>query len=230
MPASARRRGRRRRGQRPLLVPGNLVLVLLEIIFAAAGPAQGQFHRLAGSLALGGELRALVEGHDDVGAEADFGCERALRAEEMRRAVEVRAEADAFLGDFAQLAQTKDLEAARVGQDGPLPAHEAVHAAKLANGLDPRPQIKMVGVVEQYLDAQLFESVLRNAFDVGKGADGHEHGRLDRAVRSDKAAGPGRARARLNLEGKRHLDQFSERCVFAIQPGVVQSGGEQAIT
>ena len=78
-------------------------------------------------------------------------------------------------------------------------------------------------------DAQLFESVLRNAFDVGEGAHRHENGRLDLSVRSDKAAGPGRARGRLNLEGKRHLHQFSEN-VFAIQPGVVQSDGEQAIT
>jgi hypothetical protein len=129
---------------------------------------------------------------------------------EMRRAVKVRTEGDAFFGDLAQLAQTKDLESARVGQDRPRPAHELVHAAKLANRFHPRPQIKMVGVVQQDLHSQLFEGVLGNAFYAPERAHRHEYRCFDLSVRGDKAAGPGRARGRLNLKGKRHQPDCTE--------------------
>src|SRR5579871_3368163 len=98
--------------------------MLLEAALAALGPAQGELHGMAGALAIGGILGALVEGHDDVGAESDLGGDRALRAEEMGGAVEVRAEGDAVLADLAQVAQAEDLEAPGVGQDGAVPAHE----------------------------------------------------------------------------------------------------------
>ena len=95
-----------------LLEPGNLVLVRLEILLAAAGPARGHLHGLAGALVGGGELGALVKGHDDVGAEADLGGQRGFRREKVQRAVQVRAELHAILGELAQLAEAEDLEAA----------------------------------------------------------------------------------------------------------------------
>ena len=128
----------------------------------------------------------------------------------MRRAVKVRPEGDAFLGDFAQLAQAEDLESPRVGQDRPLPAHELLHPAKLANGFHPGPQIKMVGIVQQDLHSELFEGVLRNAFYAPERPHRHENGCLDLSVRGRKAASPGRARGRLNLKGKRHSPDCTE--------------------
>src|SRR5512138_1148343 len=62
-------------------VPRPLPLVLLEVLLAPLGPADGELHGSARPFALGGVFGALVEGHDDVGAEADlrfgraFGCE-----------------------------------------------------------------------------------------------------------------------------------------------------------
>ena len=54
---------------------------------------------------------------------------------------------------------------------------------KLAHGLDPGPEIEMVGVVEQNLNVELVEHVLRNALDRGDGADRHEDGGSNLAVR-----------------------------------------------
>ncbi len=178
----------------------------LEIILAAAGPARGHFHGLAGALVGGGKLGALVEGHDDVGAEADLGGQRGFRREEMQRAVEVRAELHAILGELAQIAEAEDLEAAGVGEDGLVPGHELLHPAELADGFDAGAEIEMVGVVEQDLNVELFEHVLRHALDRGDGAYRHEDGGSDLAVRSDKAAGAGRAAGGFNLKGKRHGD------------------------
>ncbi len=51
----------------------------------------------------------------------------------------MRAECDTFLGNFAKLIQTENLEAPGIGQDGPRPCHETMQAAQLADGFDSRP-------------------------------------------------------------------------------------------
>ena len=59
------------------------MLVFLKMPFAAGGPAQGQLHRLAHPLWFCGILGALVEGHDDVGAEPNLRFRGVFRAEEV---------------------------------------------------------------------------------------------------------------------------------------------------
>ena len=68
----------------------------------------------------------------------------------------------------------------------------------------PGPQIKMVGVAEQNLDAEFFQDVLRNALDRCQRADRHEDGSLDLAVRSQQAARAGGAGGGVNFELERH--------------------------
>ena len=111
----------------------------LEVILAARRPAQRHLHRRLRARVLRRVLGALVEGHDDVGAQPDLGRDGALRAEEVRRAVEVRAKRHALFRHLAQIAEAEYLEAAGVGEDGPVPRHELLHAAELANHLDARP-------------------------------------------------------------------------------------------
>ena len=60
------------------------------------------------------------------------GRDGALRAEEMRRAVEMRAKCNPFLVDFTELVQAENLEAAGIGQDRPRPRHETMQPAQLA--------------------------------------------------------------------------------------------------
>ena len=50
----------------------------------------------------------------------------------------MRLEDDAALVELAQLGQTHHLEAAGIGEDGPLPLHELMQAAELGDALGAR--------------------------------------------------------------------------------------------
>ena len=51
----------------------------------------------------------------------------------MLGAVEMRAEAHAFVGNFAKVGEAEDLEAAGIGEDRAGPRHEFVEAAEFSN-------------------------------------------------------------------------------------------------
>ena len=55
--------------------------------------------------------------------------------------------------ELAQLGEAHHLEAARVGQDRPLPVHEAVQPAEPRHPLGAGPQHQVVGVAEQHVGA-----------------------------------------------------------------------------
>ena len=75
-----------------------------------------------------------------------------LGREPGRGAVVDVAERDAVVVDRGErVAQREDLEAAGVGQDRPVPAHEAVQAAELGDQLVAGPEVQVVGVAEQDL-------------------------------------------------------------------------------
>ena len=153
---------------------GDFVLMGAEVIERAPRPGHGEAQALFGAAAFGGVLGALVEGHGDVGAEGDLHVHGVLGREEVAAAVEMRAEAHAFVRDFAQLAEAEDLEAAGVGEHGARPADEAVQAAHAADGFVPGAQIEVVGVAENDLRAQRFEHVLGDGLDRSGRADRHE--------------------------------------------------------
>ena len=164
------------------LVPDHFVLMGAKVGERTLRPVHGQTQAFAGALAVGRILGALVEGHADVGAESDLHIHGVFGREEVAAAVEVRAEVDALVGDFAQLSQAVDLEAAGVGEHGARPADEAVQAAHAADGFVARAEVEMVGVAEDDLCAEGFERVLRNGFDRACGADGHEDRGFDGLV------------------------------------------------
>ena len=113
-----------------------------------------------------------------------------LRREPVERAVEVAAERDAVLVDDPQVAQRDDLEAARVGQDRPVPAHEPVQAAEPRDPLVARPQVEVVGVGQDDRGADLADVVGVERLDRGVRADRHELRRLDDAVGQRQRARP----------------------------------------
>ena len=142
------------------------------------------------------ERRALVEGHHDVGAEQPLDLHAALGAQVMERAVDVAAEGDPLLGELPELGQAHHLEAARIGQDRPLPVHEAVQPAEPRHPLGPRPQHQMIGVAEQDVGAGGADALGQHRLDRAGGADRHEGGGADspRGVSSIPArARPSRA-------------------------------------
>src|SRR5262249_37854627 len=70
----------------------------------------------------------------------------------------------------------------RVGEDGPVPAHEAVEAAQLAHQLVPRPEEEMVGVRQHDLSAGGADVGGREALHRAERGHRHEGGRVDGAV------------------------------------------------
>src|SRR5215470_12810933 len=111
---------------RPYTGPRHLVLVFHKILLAPRGPARRQLHRFPHASLIRRVLRALVERHDDVGAEPDLRLHGALRTEEVRRAVEMRAEGHSFFTELPQLAEAEDLKSARIGENRAIPRHESV--------------------------------------------------------------------------------------------------------
>ena len=89
------------------------------------------------------------------------------------------AKLDALVGNLTQLAQGKDLEATRVGEQTAGPADELVQAAHAAYGLVAGTQVEVVSVAENNLRVERFENILRNGLDGACCTDGHEYGRLN---------------------------------------------------
>ena len=62
---------------------------------------------------LDGIFQALIERHHDVAAERELDFDGGFGREQMRVAIQVRAEQHAFFRDLAQIAQAENLESAR---------------------------------------------------------------------------------------------------------------------
>ena len=78
-----------------------------------------------------------------------------LGGESRLAAVVDAPERDAVVVDTRdRVAEREDLEPAGVGQDGPVPAHEAVEAAELPDELVAGPEMQVVGVAEEDLGAE----------------------------------------------------------------------------
>jgi hypothetical protein len=100
--------------------------------------------------------------------------------------------------------EREHLEAARVGEDRPLPAGEPVQAAGGADDLEARAQVQVVGVAEDDpgVEGRRLELAGGHGLDRALGADRHEHRQRDRAARGVQPAGPGVAEHALDLEGE----------------------------
>ena len=128
-------------------------------------------------------LQTLVERVEHVDAERVLDRDDRLRRERAERPVHVGPELDALFPDPPQVGEAPHLEAARVGQDGPVPGHEAMEATELAYQLGARAQEEMVGIGEHDLGAGRGEIGRGQALDRALRRHRHEGRRLDRAVR-----------------------------------------------
>ena len=108
-----------------------------------------------------------------------------------RGSVEVRGERDPVIIDASQVGQAEDLEPAGVGQDRPIPGHEPMEAAQSSDALRGRAQVEVIRVSEDHLRTGGVQVAGRQGLHSRLGADGHEVGRQDRAVRRVDATQPG---------------------------------------
>ncbi len=81
------------------------------------------------------------------------------------------------------------MKAAGVGEDRPVPAHERVQPAHLADDLVAGAQVQVVRVAEDHLRAQGAEIVGVERLDRRQRAHRHERGRVDAPVRCGEDAG-----------------------------------------
>src|ERR1700720_2681020 len=86
-----------------------------------------------------------------------------------------------------------------------------MQAAKFANLLNARAQIKMVGIAQQNLDTELFQNVLRNTLYRRQRSHRHEDRSFDHTVGRGDLAHARRTACCLNLELHRH-------CCDCIEP------------
>ena len=127
---------------------------------------------------------AFVELHRDVRAEkVGLDLDGAFGRQEVRRAVDVRAELDALLLHLAQVGEREDLIAAAVGEDRMRPAHEAVQAAEAMHPLGRGPQHQVVGVAEDDVGSCRPHLVEIERLHRAGRAHRHEGGRCDVAAR-----------------------------------------------
>ena len=126
----------------------------------------------------------------------------ARRREHVPAAVVDARELDAVVGEHARVGEAEDLEAARVGQDRPLPAHEAVQPAVRRHDVGTGAKREVIRVGEHELGTQSLERRRRDSLDRALGAHGHEAGREHLAVRRAQSAGAGAAAGRLDGEGE----------------------------
>src|SRR5206468_11503260 len=136
-----------------------------EPIAPALRPSQRPLHRLARRVELRGIRETLVEHHGDVGSEPRLNVDDALRTEEMRRAVEMRAKACAVFVDRPARGEAEHLIAAAVGEDRPIPGHEAMKSAPTRDQFVAGPQIKVVRVAEENLRSEVVEITVRDRLD-----------------------------------------------------------------
>jgi hypothetical protein len=122
--------------------------------------------------------RTLIEGHADVRADGALRIHHAFRGEEVFAAVDVAAEAHAFFGDLADVAERMHLEAAAVREDRASQPLNLCSPPACSSTSMPGPQVEVVGVAEHDRRIEVVPQLARmwTAFTAPKCTHGHEHG------------------------------------------------------
>src|ERR1035437_1012100 len=115
----------------------------------------------------------------------------------------MRTKFDAVFLHLANFCEAENLKTAAVSENRQIPIHEFVQSARGADDVESGTQVEMISVAENDLRAHLVEFTRVERLDAGLRADGHEHGRLDDAVRSGQPAKP-RFRVRIGFEQFKH--------------------------
>ena len=77
-----------------------------------------------------------------------------------------------------------------------------------SHNVHPRPQVEVVSIPEQNLDSQFLQHILRHALHGRDGANGHEDGSFDHAMRGRKLAETRRTAGRFNLKLDGHCGEL----------------------
>jgi hypothetical protein len=106
--------------------------------------------------------------------------------------------------NLAQGGQAEYLEATGIGEDGAIPAHEAVQPAQVADEFVAGAQVEMVGVGQHQADAQLAQFARLDSLDSCLCANRREDRRGNGAMRRMQHAGAGHSLSCQQFERERH--------------------------
>ena len=124
----------------------------------------------------------MVERHRDVGAEDPLDLHRALGSEPPARPVDVALEFHAILVDLPKPLEGEHLEPPGIGEQGTVPAHEAMQSAERGDDILTGTDVQVVGVGEHEARAGGPEVGRRQRPHGSLRADRHEHRGLDDPV------------------------------------------------
>ena len=183
---------------------------------APFGPVQGQVHRLGGVGAIGRIFQTLIEHHHHVRPQGELHLHAQLGSELVIGAVEVRLKPHPLAPNAVQLGETPHLEPAGIGQQQPIPGHEAVQSPHLADEPMPGPQVEMVGVAEDDLGAQLPQIGLAKGLHRSLRPHRHERGGVNTAAGVGEYAG---ARGGIGVvSGRRELQGHGVQTISMASP------------
>ncbi len=191
-------------------------------VTAAFGPAGGHGQRSGGVGVIRPGGHALVKHHHNVRIQVALDAHHLFRREQVLRAVEVGTEGDPFLLDGPQGGKAEDLKAAAVREDGLVPRVEAVQAAAPRHEFVAGPQVQVIGVAEDDFRAYGVEIVGSDGLHAANRADGHEDGRVYRAVGRLENAGTGRAVRGVYLKGSGCVHFTSLQAMKAVEKGYIR--------
>ena len=117
---------------------------------AASRPANSAGDRVGDLLPGRRQRGAVVEAHRDIGAEGCLDGHGVLGGQFQPSAVQMGAEGHPGFGQLHAIGHAEDLEAARVGQDRPVPGHHPVQPAEVADHILAGSDRQVIGVRQQH--------------------------------------------------------------------------------
>jgi hypothetical protein len=115
---------------------------------AAIQPPVCSFHGLSGVLFFDGVGRALIECHNNVGANGPLNIHYGFGRKKVRTSVDVGLKFDTLLADFTAIFKTVDLKATAIRKHGPCPCAERMKPSGLLEHLGSGAQVEVVRVAQ----------------------------------------------------------------------------------
>ena len=199
---------------------------LVETLHATLQPSLCKSQTFRSILIVALSRWTLVECHHDIGTNHAFGVHHILGCEDMFRAVNMTTELATLLSEFADTGEREHLKTTRVGQNRTIPGIELVQSTCLAEDIQSRTEIQMVGIAQNDLRLDLFAKLGEmHRLHTSHRTDGHEDGGLNLTVIGGDQSCTGVTRIVTML----YLKSHAYFCFFS-SSGIVKSSGWATIS
>src|SRR5207237_10127486 len=122
--------------------------------FASLPPSCRQVRTSGVLVALTRTWRTFIQHQGNVTAERGLNLHRYLRRNKSRRPIDVILEMHALLCDLAEFHERKNLVAAAICQNRPIPIHKAVQSIKVPNYVESWSDTQVISIAEHDLSGE----------------------------------------------------------------------------